>query len=114
MIERIQNALRQCGISLWRINEAVEETAELFFVRQKLDTRRIKDVRKYEVSVFRDVDGDGGEKRRGFTAVPLTAAMDDGQIAEELRSAYYAAQFAANPFYELADPVKGPDRKSVV
>lgn len=108
MIERIQNALRQCGISLWRINEAVEETAELFFVRQKLDTRRIKDVRKYEVSVFRDVDGDGGEKRRGFTAVPLTAAMDDGQIAEELRSAYYAAQFAANPFYELADPVKGP------
>lgn len=108
MIERIQDALRQCGISMWRINETVEETAELFFVRQKLDTRRIKDVRKYEVSVFRDVDGDGGEKRRGFTSVPLAASMDAGQIAEELRSAYYAAQFAANPFYELAEPVKGP------
>ena len=103
MIGRIQTALEKCGISLWRINETVEETAELFFVRQQLDTRRIKDVRKYEVTVFRDV-----EDKRGFTSVNLIASMEDAQIEEELKSAYYAAQFAANPTYELTDPVKAP------
>jgi len=78
-------------------------------VKQQLDTRRVKDVRKYEVTVFRDVeDPEGGQPRRGFTAARLTASMDDSQLEEELRGAYYAAQFAANPYYELADPVKAP------
>ena len=103
MIGRIQTALEKCGISLWRINETVEETAELFFVRQRLDTRRIKDVRKYEVAVFRDV-----EDKRGFTSVNLISSMEDAQIEEELKGAYYAAQFAANPSYEMVDPVKAP------
>ena len=103
MIGRIQTALEKCGISLWRINETVEETAELFFVRRQLDTRRLKDVRKYEVTVFRDV-----EDKRGFTSVNLIASMEDARIEEELKGAYYAAQFAANPAYALADPVKAP------
>ena len=104
MIERIKKALDKCGISLWRINEMTEETAELFFVRRQLDTRRIKDVHKYEVTVFRDVE----EAGRGFTSVQLIASMEDGQIEKELKDAYYAAQFAANPPYALADPVQAP------
>ena len=108
MIERIRNALERCGISLWRINETAEETAELFFVKKELDTRRIKDVRKYAVTVFRDVADPGGEVRRGSTSAHLLASMEDGQLEEELKSAYYAAQFAANPTYELPDPVKAP------
>ncbi len=107
MIERIQSALRKCGISLWRINETAEETAELFFVRQALDTRRIKDVHKYQVTVFRDVEKDG-RTARGFTSVQLIASMDDAQVEQELEGAYYAAQFAANPMYELADPTRAP------
>lgn len=109
MIERIKNALARCGIALWRINERAEETAELFFVKRQLDTRRSKDVRKYEVTVFRDVENpDGGKPSRGFTSVTLTASMDDAKLDEELKGAYYAAQFAANPWFELADPVQAP------
>ncbi len=44
MIERIKNALSRCGIPMWRINETMEETVELFFVKRELDTRRSKDV----------------------------------------------------------------------
>lgn len=105
MIERIKSALARCGIALWRINELKEETAELFFVKKQLDTRRMKDVHKYEVTVFRDVE-EG--KKRGFSSVLLITSMDDAQLEEELRSAYYAAQFAANPWFELADPVQAP------
>ena len=109
MIERIKTALARCGIGLWRINELKEETAELFFVKKALDTRRVKDVRKYEVTVFRDVPGKEGEKpARGFAAVKLVASMDDARLDEELKGAYYAAQFAANPWFELTDPVQAP------
>jgi len=109
MIQRIKSALDRCGVSMWRVNETAEETAELFFVRKRLDTRRSKDVRKYEVTLFRDVEPpEGGKPARGFTSVQLTASMDDAQLDEELKGAYYAAQFAANPFFELTDPVQAP------
>lgn len=109
MIERIKSALERCGIGLWRVNERVDETAELFFVKKELDTRRIKDVHKYEVTVFRDVPGQEGEKpNRGFTSVQLISSMDDGQIDQELKGAYYAAQFAANPYFDMPDPVRAP------
>lgn len=109
MIQRIKRALDRCGIAMWRVNETVEETAELFFVKKQLDTRRIKDVRKYDVTVFRDVERGGEETpARGFTSVQLIASMDDGQIEQELKGAYYAAQFAANPYFDLPDPVQAP------
>jgi len=110
MIDRIKAALQKCGIDAWRINEIVEETAELFFVRKQLDTRRIKDVHKYEVTVFdRNVkDPQGGQPRCGFTSVQVIASMDDAQMEKTLRDAFYAAQFAANPPYALTDPVKAP------
>ena len=109
MIERIRTALEKCGIAMWRVNETAEETAELFFVRRRLDTRRIKDVCKYEVTVFRDTEApEGGKPGRGFTSVPLVSSMDDAQLEEALQGAYYAAQFAANPRYDLAAPVKAP------
>lgn len=109
MIERIKSALERCGITLWRVNQRVEESAELFFVKKELDTRRTKDVRKYEVTVFRDVEaGEGGRPARGSTSVVLAPSMDDGRIDEELKGAYYAAQFAANPWFDLPDPVQAP------
>lgn len=107
MIERIKRALGDCGIGLWRINDNTEESAELFFVKKQLDTRRIKDVRKFLVTVFRDVEREGA-KLRGFTSVTLLESMDDETLREELKNAYYAAQFAANPTYELPDPVQAP------
>ena len=107
MIERIKSALSDCGIALWRINDNTEETAELFFVKKQLDTRRFKDVRKFQATVFRDVEKEGASLR-GFTSVTLLESMSDEQLRQELKNAYYAAQFAANPTYELADPVKAP------
>lgn len=108
MLTRILTALKAEGIAVWRVRETSEETAELFFVRRSLDQRRIKDIREYEVTVFRDGRNDKGEQTRGFTSVTLDGSMTNGQIAEALRGAYFAAQFAANPFYALPDAVQAP------
>lgn len=108
MIDRIRNALKDCGISLWILEDFTEETAELFFVKKQLDTRRFKDVRKFQVTVFRDVDAGEDKPARGSTSVTLLESMSDGQLRDELNSACYAAQFAANPYYDLPDPVQAP------
>ena len=101
MITTIANMLGRKNVKLWRIKAVVEETAELFFVRRELDTRRIKDTRKYEVTLFRDMP-----EGRASTSVVLTPSMTEGQIARALDRAYAAAQYAANPPYRLPDPVE--------
>lgn len=108
MLNRIQAALQQENIAVWRICETAEETAELFFVRRALDQRRTTDVHEFEVTVFRDGGNEKGERTRGFTSVTLDASMDDERIAEALRGAYFAAGFAANPYYDLPDAVRAP------
>lgn len=108
MLNRIQAALQQENITVYRIRETAEETAELFFVRRALDQRRITDVHEYEVTVFRDETDETGERTRGCTSVTLDASMTAEQIAEALRGAYFAAKFAANPYYDLPEAVKAP------
>lgn len=106
-INRIIAALGSCGIGTWRIREKTEETAELFFVRRQLDTRRIKDTRKYDVTVFRSGEGEKAGLR-GNTTVVILASMSDAEIADTLRDAFFAAQFALNPTYDLPDAVTAP------
>lgn len=107
MLNRIKNALQKCGISVWRIQEVQEESTELFFVKKQLDTRRIKDTKKYFVTVFREGEVNG-KAMRGDTMVTVLNSMDDAEIETVLKDAYFAAQFAMNPTYELPDAVQAP------
>lgn len=106
-MERIKRLLKEAGISDYIVNGYTERTAELFFVKQQLDTRRIKDVEKFKVTVYRTGERDG-KKLRAFTDVTVLSAMTDAEILDAFRGAYFAAQFAMNPYYELPDPVVAP------
>ena len=103
MIEKIKKILSECGINRWRINEVKEESAELFFVKHQLDTRRIKDTHKFVVTVVRESEKDG-KKLSGSMGANVIASMTEQEIKTEIKSAYYAAQFAMNPDYD--DPEK--------
>ena len=52
-MERIKRLLKEAGISDYIVYGYTERTAELFFVKKQLDTRRIKDVEKFNVTVYR-------------------------------------------------------------
>lgn len=104
MYSKIKNALNACNITLWRIREIRNESAELFFVRHELDMRRTKDVLKYEITLFRDGDAVKGATRASATLV-VNPSIDYIDLEQQIADAYYAAQFAANPMYELPDPV---------
>ncbi|MBO4872407.1 MAG: hypothetical protein J5496_03220 [Lachnospiraceae bacterium] len=102
MIELTVQLLKELAPAAWRIEKSEEETAELFFVKRQLDTRRLKDVSRLRVTVFRD-DEDGS---RGFTAVDLTPGLTEAEIRKKLEEGYYAAAFAMNPGYRQPDPVQ--------
>ncbi len=110
-MERIKRLLQEAGISDWIVCRTAERTAELFFVKKQLDTRRIKDVEKYAVTVSRTDERDG-KKLRAQTNVTVLAAMTDAEILDAFRDAYFAAQFAMNPYYDLPDPVTAPCREA--
>ena len=106
-MERIKRLLAEAGISDYIVYGYTERTAELFFVKKQLDTRRIKDVEKFVVTVFR-TDEQDGKKLRAATDVTVLAAMTDAELLDAFKGAYFAAQFAMNPYYELPDPVQAP------
>ena len=102
MLNIIKEALREAGISTWRINETETHSAELFFIRHALDTRRIKDVKKYAVTVFNDFEKDG-KKMRGSSRMTFVPSQPKDEILAGLKEAYFAASFVENPFYELPE-----------
>lgn len=112
MIERIKTALSDCGVEHWLLAEIRVESAEWFFVKKELDTRRIKDTLKYRLTLYTDGEKNG-KKTRGSTSVELLPSMTDGELKKEISGAKFASLYAQNPYYDLPDPVKAaPARKT--
>ena len=103
MINRIRNLLEECGVSVYRIRRKHTETAELYFVKQNLDMPRKKVLEEIGIEIFRDIEKDG-KMFRASTNVILSPSMSDSEIKAAIGDAYFAAQFAANPFFELPKP----------
>ncbi len=104
MLEKIKKALSELNVNRWRINEVKEESAELFFVRRALDTRRIKDTHKFTVTVYREGEKDG-KKLVGNMSASVISSMTYDEVKSAIESACYAAQFAMNPYFDAPEKV---------
>ena len=82
-MERIKKLLKEAGISDYIIYGYRERTAELFFVKRQLDTRRLKDVEKFKVTVFRTDEKDG-KKLRAATDVTVLRAGKETGVSENM------------------------------
>ena len=107
MFERIEKALGTAGVSVWNIAKNHTRTAELYFIKKKLDLPRFNDILQYEVTVYRDSEAEGN-KFRGQSTTYIVPGMTDEEIGRKIADAYFAAQFVKNPFYELPDKVVSP------
>ncbi len=107
MFERIEKALGNAGVSVWSITKSHVRTAELYFIKKKLDLPRLNDILQYEVTVCRDAE-EGGRKLRGQSVAYIVPGMTDEEIGRKIEDAYFAARFVKNPFYELPDKVTAP------
>lgn len=100
MREIILQALRQNKVKDYLIREEQVESAELYFIKKELDMRRMKNTTRYEVTVYRDFEKDG-EKMRGFSDAEIFPQMSPEETEKAVADAYYAASFAANPYFDL-------------
>jgi len=107
MLQTILEQLKEKQITTYLIKESKTQTAELFFIRKRLDMRREKDVTEYSITVYHDFVKEN-TNMRGSSSITLPAGMTASEIGDKLASAYYAAGFVCNPFYELPE---GSDRK---
>lgn len=107
MREKILSVFKNKGISVYCVNETEEDTFELFFVKKNLDLPRAKKVKKYSLTVYRDMDKDN-EKLRGSSNVCLYPEMTDKEIEESIDKAYFAAGYAGNKFYRIPAGVTEP------
>ena len=83
MKQMILDILKALSIDNYIITEARRSSAELFFIRKKLDMRRMKDVTEYEVLVFSDFEQDGS-RFRGASRVILFPGMDKANIDKSI------------------------------
>ncbi len=102
MKDRILAALSRLQISEYIINEEHTRSAELFFIKKSLDTRRIKDFSNFEVTVYNSFEKDG-KAMKGSSTIHIYDGMTDAEIEKTLSGAYLAASFVCNPTYELQE-----------
>lgn len=100
MLNKISSVLKQNNISTYLINEKIQETVELFFIKKYLDMRRMKEVHHYLLTVYCEFDKDG-KKMLGSSTTSIFNGMTEEEIDTVVKSAYYAASFVCNPYYEL-------------
>ena len=100
MKQLIIDALNEVGVSLWRINRTCEESAELFFVKRRLDLRRKKETETFALTVYRDFEKDG-KQMRGTSRVSFVPGTTKEEAVKAIKDAYYAASFVANPTFEM-------------
>ncbi len=104
MLGLITKTLKDAGIPRYIVEERSVSSAELFFVKKDLDVRREKKVTDYTVSVFREFEEDG-KRFLGSSNAFLSPGMTEAEVLKDLDSAYAAAAYVRNPYYEL---YKGP------
>lgn len=101
-MKRYTDLLKQCGVETYTVTNTKTETVELFFIKKKLDMRRIENIDEISIAVYKDMEEEG-KKLRGRAEVIANASMSDEEIIEKIKSADFSAQFVKNPFFELPD-----------
>lgn len=99
----ILQALKQLGISEYRIIESNKKSAEMFFIKKTLDMKRAKEVTKYDVTVF--VDFTKNDKQcKGQASVSIFPGTTPDEIVKSLEGAKLAASYVPNPTYMVPTP----------
>ena len=105
MKEKILASLKRLNIEEYVLKITQYKSAQMFFIKKSLDTKRAENTIAYNVNVFRSFEKNG-KKMKGNSSVHIYNGMNDNEIDASLKRAYLAASFVANPTYELMDCTK--------
>lgn len=101
-MNRYIELLTKAGVENYYVTTEKQESVELFFVKKKLDMRRMKKTNNVSIAVFKDMEEDG-KKMRGRADIILDSSMTDEEILDKIKSAVYAAEFVKNPYFDFPE-----------
>lgn len=101
MINIILDILNEKNIATYRINECIKYCEEAFFIKQKTDMIRAKDITDYTVTLYRNFTDDCGELQCGFASCTLNKTMNKHDKSCIIKNTYAAAKYAKNPYFPL-------------
>ena len=110
MLNRIIEAIKALGCTVWELREETVKGWEFYFIRHTLDQHRVTEVRTYPVTLCRPLE-DG---QLGAASGEINPTDSDEQIQKTLSNIYFQASLVKNPAYRLNDkPVVSPPLQTV-
>jgi PmbA protein len=114
MKKQIIELLKKEELYGWRLISTKTTSHELFFIKDKLDMNRMKDVTHYHLTVYLENEKDGN-KYIGSSTTQLPPTMSVSECEQAIKEAIYSSTFVFNEPYKLEEPKEftTPDVKSV-
>lgn len=106
--KNIEDVLKECKISEYKIIETGIVSCEMFFIKKELDLSRGKDVRNFTVTVYKDFS-DSGKRYKGLSQVNIQPTMNKEEIKSVIENASLACNYIKNEYYEVK--VKNIEKK---
>ena len=111
MKENIINLLKENKeISAYSVVFSDTTSKEAFFVKDKLDMNRAKDVFHTLATIYKDFEEDG-KKYRGSASIKISPQNSEDEVREKIKNAVFAAGFVKNEWYPLPAMCKDADNK---
>ncbi|MCR5584858.1 MAG: hypothetical protein K6F63_05410 [Lachnospiraceae bacterium] len=102
MIDRILKVLKNNNVGIYKLRDNIIESTEVFFVKKKLDTRRIANTETVSVTVYKEFEKDG-VNYLGDASFAVEPSMSEEMIDSKVKKAFFSAGFVTNKAYALAD-----------
>lgn len=93
------------GVDEYKIVKVDTSSTELFFIKDKLQMNRGKDVTHINVNVYKNFEIDG-VKFKGSSSTKISLSETKAEIKDKIDKAALAASFVKNAYYELPKPSK--------
>ena len=98
-LDTLLNVLKTAGADAWEVTDLEEKGWEFYFIRHSLDQHRAKDVRSFNVKVFKKFDDCLGSAE---AAVPADAS--EAEMRRTVEGLCSDASYVRNPAYTLNKP----------
>ena len=86
----------------WLINHTVTDSHEFFFIKDKMDMNRTKQVAKNRLTVYKDFE-DTGKVYKGSATTTLPPTASEAEVKAALDDLVLGASFVKNEYYTLVE-----------
>lgn len=108
MINKIISILKNKGIEKYLIKHCINNSRELFFIKNDLSMARNVEGENCTLTVFKKFEKDG-ETKLGNSSVSIDTSMTDDDIAKLIDEANFSAGFVSNSFYNTPSNINEVD-----